>query len=660
MNYLTVLLLLVSTIGQSSPANNQSNQESPSIVATAQVPLAADTNVLDTTLQGKFYGQHAVVAYSGNSKDGVFIFPGFKVTGLSATHGKIGIAGSRLLWNSPSKEKENYLVIELESLDGSNYIEAAHEGLVKSGEFKETTPWFRPKLAGPSGWVVELNFTGNGRPEKLGEATFVNSVGNSKQRLSFAVNERLQYLLAAPGVYLSELQIVISTPYRAKFLETDLSIAVAAFKDASSEIRANVFSAPSARSPQYVIAHGGTVGGNSVLSGLMEEGLSITIHRRKGSQVNDDLLKAFIGNFMAGALRVIELGALPDTAVVSFIDANRVAITGTVGEIKGIAEASNSEDENKLRELHRLATASSSSGHGGVGFGPISIGGGGSSQSQRDETNDFESFKRCAQSAAKNFSGSLPAVTGIQFDTTGRIEMSNSARFDLKLESFLVGWAVLEYPISLQTMIGSENDPKSSGVGFHESFYGSLEAAKEIEKAGGLLIADGRALSSKDYPALYKVIGTQYGSGFNREHQQVAGCDFNLPDAMGFVHRFIDPDGRRDVQVKDRLAPWTGANGGAASGSIQGFATAKPTSSPLLVSEDPEHSVANGPFTKLLSYSGERTCASIDSDHQHVGEPDMLSAADVKNIPAHSHTISGGDIETRMVNMYVVPMIRVR
>jgi hypothetical protein len=77
------------------------------------------------------------------------------------------------------------------------------------------------------------------------------------------------------------------------------------------------------------------------------------------------------------------------------------------------------------------------------------------------------------------------------------------------------------------------------------------------------MICDGRALSSKVYPDLKFVIGTNWGTGEGKE------IDFNIPDLRGLFLRGVDDGAGRDPKAYARESYKPGANSGAGVGSYQ-------------------------------------------------------------------------------------------
>jgi microcystin-dependent protein len=83
----------------------------------------------------------------------------------------------------------------------------------------------------------------------------------------------------------------------------------------------------------------------------------------------------------------------------------------------------------------------------------------------------------------------------------------------------------------------------------------------------GWLVCDGSALSSEEYPRLFRAIGTSWGDSSNDADP---ATDFNLPDMRGRFLRGVDQGAGRDPNVASRSASLPGGNEGDRVGSIEG------------------------------------------------------------------------------------------
>lgn len=147
-------------------------------------------------------------------------------------------------------------------------------------------------------------------------------------------------------------------------------------------------------------------------------------------------------------------------------------------------------------------------------------------------------------------------------------------------------------------------------------------------RSSGWLLCDGSYLARTEYPELFAAIGTANGAPDQ--------STFNLPDCRGYFLRGTDLGTKRDPDANARTAPRQGANSGDKVGSVQGYATAEPTTKftagvPHL--PDGDHRAYKGSTVKISS----RNNGSVDVT-----------------------TTGGGDHETRPMNRYVFYIIKAR
>lgn len=165
----------------------------------------------------------------------------------------------------------------------------------------------------------------------------------------------------------------------------------------------------------------------------------------------------------------------------------------------------------------------------------------------------------------------------------------------------------------------------------------------------GWLPCDGRALARADYPELFAVIGTAFGTG-------PEDATFQVPDLRGRFVRGVAGEANRDPERDQRPASAPGGNPGNRVGSVQEAATALPAN-PFRTSVTGKHAHAYGDFywydsgnvpeygTPRGDGSGRRAEDSRTSDEAG----------------AHRHDVTaGGDAETRPVNLYLHFLIKAR
>lgn len=157
-------------------------------------------------------------------------------------------------------------------------------------------------------------------------------------------------------------------------------------------------------------------------------------------------------------------------------------------------------------------------------------------------------------------------------------------------------------------------------IGTVSSFAGDSFAKSGELAALGWKSCNGETLSRGVYASLFASIGNLYGGGES---------DFNLPDLRGLFVR--------------------GVSKPTDTGKVRDCTTAKP-SIPFTLSTAPDHS-HSAPRMPHESYI-ENACAG----HSVVNYPGNVRTG---QSGGHTHTIGGGDSETRPVNIYLDFIIKV-
>lgn len=161
--------------------------------------------------------------------------------------------------------------------------------------------------------------------------------------------------------------------------------------------------------------------------------------------------------------------------------------------------------------------------------------------------------------------------------------------------------------------------------------YGGPAEQDETREAlakQGWLLCDGKALSIKDYEALHRAIGTNFG--------QPDSASFNLPDLRGLFLRGVSGTSGNDPDAGDRIALQSGGNTGNRVGSYQEYATGKP--------QDPfQAEIPNNDIGQMKLDTG----AGVDPAGRYRHE----SGSGATNG-------EGGDLETRPVNTYTYFLIK--
>ena len=182
----------------------------------------------------------------------------------------------------------------------------------------------------------------------------------------------------------------------------------------------------------------------------------------------------------------------------------------------------------------------------------------------------------------------------------------------------------------------------------------------------GWLPCDGSAVSRSNYAALFTAIGTVHGSGDG-------ASTFNLPDYRGRFLRGVDGGSGRDPDSALRASAGEGGNSGDKVGTLQSSATGLPRTGYSLSSAGMHnHSGLTGTesivggveasefvFYNVVpagTYFGFNPGAGYY--FARTGDNGLGHVHSVQSDGTHVHTVTGGDSETRPVNVYVQYIIK--
>jgi len=164
---------------------------------------------------------------------------------------------------------------------------------------------------------------------------------------------------------------------------------------------------------------------------------------------------------------------------------------------------------------------------------------------------------------------------------------------------------------------------------------GTIEMTGGTAAPPGYLLCDGTSYARADYADLFNVIGTAYGTA--------DGSSFNVPDMQGMFVRGIDNSAGTDPDVGDRTAAAAGGNTGDNVGSVQTDATALPNT----------NFATSNPGNHTHSYTYRSTMTNATNGGGASRASSGTTGGTTGGSGSHTHTLSGGDDETRPVNVSV-------
>jgi microcystin-dependent protein len=167
--------------------------------------------------------------------------------------------------------------------------------------------------------------------------------------------------------------------------------------------------------------------------------------------------------------------------------------------------------------------------------------------------------------------------------------------------------------------------------------FGSVVVPGQIDPPPGWLLCDGSAISRTTYSELFQAIGTSSGAGDGQD-------TFNLPDYRGSFLRGLDDGTGRDKYAAARHAAAAGGNTGDQIGSAENWYTAAPATTGFATDTQGNHT---HPVQHLPTGN---SWYQIAGSHYAAWNSDSVNTSPGGD---HSHTVNGGDTESRPINLYV-------
>lgn len=171
---------------------------------------------------------------------------------------------------------------------------------------------------------------------------------------------------------------------------------------------------------------------------------------------------------------------------------------------------------------------------------------------------------------------------------------------------------------------------------------GSIVAWPTASVPDHYLVCDGRAVSSKQFPRLYKLLGKKYGNGDHAAAGVGSQCDFNLPDYRGMFLRGADLGRGKDPDAGREL------------GSTQEYATARPRNN-FEFDSLPPHEHGGG---STVQKRHDNTPSGLDSGGDEIDNSNIIPQVSRSAGTPAMKTDKGGDAETRPINVSVTYAIR--
>lgn len=159
----------------------------------------------------------------------------------------------------------------------------------------------------------------------------------------------------------------------------------------------------------------------------------------------------------------------------------------------------------------------------------------------------------------------------------------------------------------------------------------------------GFLLCQGQVVSRTTYAALLQVIGVRHGGGDGVN-------SFNIPDYRGRFLRGWNNSSGRDPNASTRTAMATGGATGDSIGTLQDHATALPVNTAFTINSAGEH-LHQAP-TSTGGAGSYEVPPALSTGYDYIG------AAPTTTAGSHNHALTGGDAETRPINVNINYIIK--
>lgn len=646
-----------------------------------RVPRAADVERKEITLKTSEAGDQHVVLFYAKDSTGSFVFAPFGISSATFGDHPVQVVDGKIQVVGESEE----LSVEISDCEMfSGYREAVISSLdeehgIKITDF--TRPGFRVGSFDVQTWKASLVDMSKGDPSNgvLATTTFRRGVGKEVHRLVFAVDETLKTALQSE-MSADDLVLFLEVEYETDIVSDsfriDLTLTEAAMVDYHTAVMGN----EAKGKPSFILATGGDGVGSTTLDQVLSSTVQMSVRESAKAGIRDPkIITSLAGVMLQDGLKKRSLGELPQESVGALVLQSGRIITASIGTLSKVIDASKTNDEERIRQAissgkvdissTNLKFGISPGGPGGGGSGPMDpgmgqggaprssgpsaeIGVGRSKQTERTQAEEVEVQTKTARELMKEFGGQAPGVVGLEFDASGKLRGFNSSRIEATWAQSVAGYATAYYQLRFSFLDAdrfptwrSHYGAEEKGIGMVVAFPGSLKAAEAREEKGMWLICDGDPVSKSEYPDLCLALG---GTDCSSEGT------FNLPDYRGLFLRGLDSKGK----VVETEA-------GRTSGDKQDWATAIPKA-PNHFRADPDEQVKlwkreDARSFVWISGGGDDTSDGVDKT---AGEPVVGGSSkysdEQKILDHHSHTIIGGNKETRPVNRAVIYMIKAR
>ena len=364
----------------------------------------------------------------------------------------------------------------------------------------------------------------------LAVARFSREAGQPKIIIPFDVDATSAERLAKADR--SQLGLTFSEPYRGRYRQVDLTATLNTAYSTALAFQNKLDSDRNGQKAMLLVTIGGGVNQNLAVQQYFGRQVTIEVLTREGKEVNQTLVDNIVGRLFTGLQDEVNLGRQRDEQVVTFLLANGLKATASIGTFKGIKDQLRTEAERLTEKANSLATKDRAKRdiETSVNGSFLGIGGGGSMNVRWEDEHErasSESSKlqtRDLMDMAKAIEGELP-VAALNANQLQALTTRVQSGLQLDIGTFRDVRRTLESRMSLQAYTIMKEGRAESLAKLQEKKRNlerelkneleklSLASAQEKQQLSGIdnlpkTFNGSIAAVEKDYPM------TQYENGF--------------------------------------------------------------------------------------------------------------------------------------------------
>lgn len=320
------------------------------------------------------------------------------------------------------------------------------------------------KKAVPTGnrVVVTLRVKDGDREERLGTVRVLREVGQKELELAFRLTTAAAVRVRA--VRPADLGLTFEETYYGRFTDPDLEAAVSVGTSAATDFANKLGATRKGERAVLLAAVGGGVNNRVTVQQVLGRQIRMEVLTAHDKSVNPQLVDSIVAKLFAGVAEETTLAKAKDDTAVTFLMANGLRATASIGTFKGLREQWKKDRD----ELYKQAATRKDKGRDKIG-GELSaeafevfsstIKFDYETEHDRESSDSFESHVRAMDEVMKAIDGELP-VAVLNADQVQRVATRASSLTEIRTGSFRYGQKLMVHNQSLAAYF----EPKPQSV----------------------------------------------------------------------------------------------------------------------------------------------------------------------------------------------------